>query len=74
MVKKKKKNKFIFKSRIKDRNKSINNIQKIRSKNNQNWMDLLRLAYELDPKRASKILKSISKNDVTVNDLLKNLI
>lgn len=37
-------------------------------------MDLLRLAYELDPKRASKILKSISKNDVTVNDLLKNLI
>ena len=37
-------------------------------------MDLLRLAYKLDPKRASKILKSISKNDVKVNDLLKNLI
>jgi hypothetical protein len=74
MVKKKKKNKIKIKSKIKNRDITINNIQKIRSKNNQNWMDLLRLAYELDPKRASKILKSISKNDVTVNDLLKNLI
>ena len=69
---KKEKNKIKIKSRIKNRNKFINNIQKIRSKNNQNWMDLLRLAYKLDPKQTSKIVKSISNNDSKINQILKN--
>ena len=30
---------------------------KIRSKNNVNWMNILRLAFKLDPKSASKIMK-----------------
>ena len=29
--------------------KIINQIEKIRSKNNKNWMDLLRLSFNLDP-------------------------
>ena len=29
--------------------KIINQIQKIRSKNNVNWMDILKLAFKLDP-------------------------
>ena len=43
----------------KNYNKIINEIKKVRSKNNVNWMDLLKLAFELDPKRASKIMKKI---------------
>ena len=39
--------------------KLVNQIQKIRSKNNKNWMDLLRLSLRLDFKNTSKILKSI---------------
>ena len=35
--------------------KIISKIEKIRSKNNVNWMDVLRLAFKLDPKNASKI-------------------
>ncbi len=37
----------------------ISQIQKIRSKNNKNWMDLLRLSLKLDFKTTSKILKDI---------------
>ena len=33
--------------------KIIDKIEKIRSKNNVNWMDILRLAFKLDPKNAS---------------------
>jgi len=54
-------------------NKYINTIEKIRSKNNKNWMDLLRLAYSLNPKKTLNIMKSIFKNDYKVNNILKNL-
>ena len=36
----------------KNYNKIINQIQKIRSKNNVNWMNILKLAFKLDPKSA----------------------
>ena len=42
----------------KNYNKIINQIEKIRSKNNINWMNLLRLAFKIDPKSASKIMKN----------------
>ena len=41
----------------------INKIEKIRSKNNVNWMNILRLAFKLDPKAASKIMKKINYDD-----------
>ena len=53
--------------------KIINNIQKIRSKNNVNWMNLLRLAFKLDPKNAAKIMKKINYDDKRIADLLKEL-
>ena len=40
-------------------NKVINQIEKTRGKNNKNWMDILRLAFDHSPKEASKILKEI---------------
>ena len=33
----------------------IDQIENIRSKNNVNWMDILRIAYENDPKKLQKL-------------------
>lgn len=51
----------------------INNIQKIRSKNNVNWMDILRLAFKHDPINASRIMKKIYKDDLKISKLVKKL-
>ena len=53
--------------------KIISHVQKIRTKNNINWMDLLRLAYKLDPKSASKIMRKINLNDDKISKLSKKL-
>jgi hypothetical protein len=50
-----------------------NKIQKIRAKNNKNWMDLLKLSLHLDLKKTSIILKNICKEDKKVS-LLANRI
>lgn len=53
--------------------KIIKQIEKIRSKNNVNWMNLLRLAFKLDPKSAAKIMKKINYDDKKIASLLKKL-
>ena len=53
--------------------KLVNQIQKIRSKNNKNWMDLLRLSLKLDHKSTSKILSEIYKDDQKISRLAKKL-
>jgi hypothetical protein len=57
----------------KNYNKIINQIQKVRSKNNINWMNVLKLAFELDPKKASEIMKRINYDDKNISKLLKKL-
>lgn len=57
----------------KNYNKIINEISKVRSKNNVNWMDILKLAFELDPKKASKIMKKINFDDKKISKLLNKL-
>ena len=54
--------------------KIIDKIEKIRSKNNVNWMDILRLAFKHDPKNASKIIKKIHTDDKRISSLDKNLV
>ena len=51
----------------------INKIEKIRSKNNVNWMNILRLAFSLDPIKASKIMKKINYDDKKISNLLNKL-
>tara|TARA_A100000164_G_C21922731_1_gene781491 strand:- start:540 stop:728 length:189 start_codon:yes stop_codon:yes gene_type:complete len=51
----------------------IGQIEKIRSKNNVNWMNILRLAFKLDPKNASKIMKKINYDDKKISNLLNKL-
>ena len=51
----------------------VNKIQKIRSKNNKNWMDLLKLALKLDHKKASKILAQIHEHDIKISKLVSKI-
>ena len=51
----------------------ISKIEKIRSKNNVNWMNILRLAFKLDPESAKKIMKKINYDDKKIAKLLSSL-
>ena len=51
----------------------ISQIEKTRSKNNVNWMNILRLAFKLDPVSAKKIMKKINYDDKKISDLLTKL-
>jgi hypothetical protein len=48
-------------------------IENIRSKNNKNWMDLLRLSYESNPNKTLLILSKIISKDQTLVRLAKQL-
>lgn len=54
-------------------NKIIDQIESVRSKNNVNWMNLVRLSFSLDAKKASKILAEIYKQDQKISALAKKL-
>ena len=51
----------------------ISKIEKIRSKNNVNWMNILRLAFKLDSNSAAKIMKKINYDDKKISNLLNKL-
>ncbi len=53
--------------------KLINQISRIRSKNNKNWMDILKLAFKNDPRNASKILSKITNFDKRISKLTSRL-
>jgi len=53
--------------------KIIDQIEKIRTKNNINWMDLLRLAFKHSPDEAKKLVKKINKSDNKISSLFKKL-
>ena len=53
--------------------KIIAEIQRIRAKNNTNWMNVLRLAFKFAPKEASKIMKKINSQDKKISSLVKKL-
>jgi hypothetical protein len=51
----------------------IDEIEKVRSKNNVNWMDILRLAFKNSPDEAKKIMKKINSEDDRISELFKKL-
>ena len=51
----------------------VNLIQTTRSKNNKNWMDLLRIALKHNPRDSSKVLKKINNNDKKISKLIDQL-
>ena len=61
------------KKHIKKSIRLVNQIQRLRSKNNKNWMDLLRLSLKLDFNLTSKILKEICKDDKRISNLAQKI-
>lgn len=51
----------------------LDKIQWIRSKNNKNWMDVLRLSLKLDFNETVKIIKDINNDDRRISKLAKKL-
>lgn len=51
----------------------IDEIARIRSKNNDNWMAILRLAFKFAPDEAKQVMKDITECDAEINTLTKQL-
>jgi len=51
----------------------IDEIEKIRSKNNINWMNILRLSFRHSPEEAREIVSKINIDDTRISKLLKKL-
>ncbi|MDA8548547.1 hypothetical protein N9K71_03990 [Candidatus Pelagibacter bacterium] len=62
-----------IKTKIKKSLTLLNKIEKVRSKNNKNWMDILRLAIKLDYKKTSNLIKQIYKHDSEISALAKKI-
>ena len=51
----------------------IDAIESVRTKNNKNWMDLLRLAFRHAPNDAAQIVAEIYREDSQISDLTRKL-
>ncbi len=51
----------------------IDEIEKVRTKNNINWMDVLRLAFKSNITDAKKLMKKINVEDDKISSLFKKL-
>ncbi len=67
-----KKNKRIKKT--KNINNVINKIESTRSKNNINWMNILRVAMKHSPRETKNLLRSINTHDRKISKLLKKIV
>ena len=54
-------------------NEIIDKIQDVRKKNNVNWMNILRLAFECNPTKAKEIMKGVKSCDEEINKLTYEL-
>lgn len=53
--------------------KLVRSIEKIRSKNNRLWMDILRAALNASPESTKAILRAITENDRAISSLTKEI-
>ena len=53
--------------------KIIDEIEKVRTKNNMNWMDILRRAFTHAPQESKKLMKKIDHEDNRISALVKKL-
>ena len=51
----------------------IDEIEKVRTTNNVNWMDVLRLAFIHAPDEAKKLMKKINEEDNKISELFEEL-
>lgn len=60
-------------SQIKHYLKIIDEIELVRTQNNVNWMDVLRLAFTHAPDEAKELMKKIDTEDNRISELVKQL-
>tara|TARA_B110000196_G_C20605160_1_gene412623 strand:+ start:140 stop:340 length:201 start_codon:yes stop_codon:yes gene_type:complete len=53
--------------------KIIDEIEKVRSGNNMNWMDILRISFTHAPDEAKRLMKKIDHEDNRISELVKKL-
>ena len=53
--------------------KIIDEIEKVRTRNNVNWMDVLRVTFKNAPDDAKKLMAKINKEDNKISELFKKL-
>ena len=53
--------------------KIVNEIQKVRARNNKNWMNILRVAIKFAPKETQKIMRKINIDDKKISKLVSKL-
>jgi len=61
------------KQKIENYLKVIDEIEEVRTRNNVNWMDVLRLAFIHAPEKAKELMRKIDTEDNRVSDLVKKL-
>lgn len=54
--------------------KIINKIEKTRTVNNINWMNILRIAITNEPKKTIEVMKKINSRDKKISNLLNKLV
>jgi hypothetical protein len=54
--------------------KVILQIENIRKKNNVNWMNILRIAFQYNPRGTARIMSKIYTDDKKISYLVKKLI
>lgn len=59
--------------KIKKHLKIIDQIEKVRTKNNVNWMNILRIAFKNDPEAAKSCIRKINSQDKKISDLVSRL-
>ena len=60
-------------SDIDEKLKLIDEIEKIRTANNVNWMDLLRLAFKAAPSETKQLIRRINSDDNRISELFAKL-
>ena len=53
--------------------KIIDQIEKVRTKNNVNWMNILRIAFKYNPKATARVMSKIYSDDKKISTLVKKL-
>tara|TARA_Y100000031_G_C7986102_1_gene276959 strand:+ start:121 stop:324 length:204 start_codon:yes stop_codon:yes gene_type:complete len=61
------------KKKIEHYQKIIDEIENVRTRNNVNWMDILRLAFAHAPEEAKELMKKIDHEDTRISDLVNKL-
>jgi hypothetical protein len=52
----------------------IDEVEKVRARNNVNWMDVLRLAFTHAPEEAKNLMQKINTSDDEISKQLKRLL